>query len=88
MYVHSLPRRSLALPPLTHTRAHTPPAHTAPHTPTPTPTHTRQFWVWSLYDAMRAGRAGIRPVAPARIATEAGPRGAGRFACTPLKNKF
>lgn len=46
-----------------------------------------QFWVWSLYDAMRAGRAGIRPLAAARIAQESS-RPRGSFTCIPNKLKF
>lgn len=46
-----------------------------------------QFWVWSLYDAMRSGKAGIRPVAPASIAQESGAR-SGAYPCVPNKIKF
>lgn len=46
-----------------------------------------QFWVWSLFDAMRAGRAGIRPLSSARIAQESS-RPKGRFTCIPNKIKF
>jgi hypothetical protein len=46
-----------------------------------------QFWVWSMYDAFRNGRAGVRPLSGAQLAAESS-RGNGQFTCIPNKIKF
>jgi len=46
-----------------------------------------QFWVYSLYSAMRRGVTGITPVSNARLAAESS-RGKGKFVCVPNKIKF
>lgn len=46
-----------------------------------------QFWVWSLYDAMRSGKAGIKPLAGSRLASESTSRN-GKYVCIPNKIKF
>lgn len=45
-----------------------------------------QFWVWSMYDAFRNGRAGVKPLSGAQLAAESS-RGNGQFTCVPSKIK-
>lgn len=48
--------------------------------------HSMQFWVWNLYEALRGGSAGVRPMSPASLAAERAQQGS--FTCIPNKIKF
>jgi len=47
---------------------------------------TVQFWVWSMYDAFRGGKSGVRPLSGAQLAAES--TRSGYYTCVPNKIKF
>jgi hypothetical protein len=46
-----------------------------------------QFWVYSLFTAMRDGVAGIKAIPSTKLAAESS-RQQGKFVCVPNKIKF
>lgn len=48
---------------------------------------TLQFWVYTLFAAMREGEAGIKAIPSTKLAAESS-RQQGRFTCIPNKIKF
>jgi hypothetical protein len=53
----------------------------------PVPPFALQFWVYSMYEAFRSGKTGVRPMSGASLAAERG-GGGGKFTCIPNKIKF